>query len=74
MVYGYIRVSSDKQTVENQRFEIEKFCKVHNLHIDGWIEETISGTKSYTKRQLGGLLKVNRDTVRRYYHTFIDGN
>jgi DNA invertase Pin-like site-specific DNA recombinase len=22
MVYGYIRVSTDKQTVENQRFEI----------------------------------------------------
>ena len=21
MIYGYIRVSSDKQTVENQRFE-----------------------------------------------------
>ena len=44
MIYGYIRVSSDKQTVENQRFEIERFCKVNNLHIDGWIEETISGT------------------------------
>ena len=57
MIYGYIRVSSDKQTVENQRFEIEKFCKVNNLHIDGWIEETISGTKNYTKRQLGNLLK-----------------
>lgn len=28
MIYGYIRVSSDKQTVENQRFEIERFCKV----------------------------------------------
>lgn len=27
MVYGYIRVSTDKQTVENQRFEIENFCK-----------------------------------------------
>ena len=38
MIYGYIRVSFDKQTVENQRFEIEKFCKVNNLHIDGWIE------------------------------------
>ena len=64
MIYGYIRVSSDKQTVENQRFEIEKFCKVNNLHIDGWIEETISGTKSYTKRQLGGLLKkVEKDDV-----------
>ena len=64
MVYGYIRVSSDKQTVENQRFEIEKFCTGNNLHIDGWIEETISGTKSYTKRQLGSLLKkVVKDDV-----------
>ena len=24
MIYGYIRVSTDKQTVENQRFEIGK--------------------------------------------------
>ena len=64
MVYGYIRVSSDKQTVENQRFEIERFCKVNNLHIDGWIEETISGTKAYNKRQLGVLLKkVEKDDV-----------
>ena len=45
MIYGYIRVSSDKQTVENQRFEINNFCQREQLHIDGWIEETISGTK-----------------------------
>ena len=57
MFYGYIRVSSDKQTVENQRFEIVRFCEVEKLHIDDWIEETISGTKNYTKRQLGDLLK-----------------
>lgn len=57
MIYGYIRVSSDKQTVENQRYEINNFCQREQLHIDGWIEETISGTKSYTKRQLGKLLK-----------------
>lgn len=57
MIYGYIRVSSDKQTVENQRFEINKFCKRDGLRIDGWIEETISGTKSYNKRELGKLLK-----------------
>lgn len=64
MIYGYIRVSSDKQTVENQRFEIKRFCKVNNLHIDGWIEETISGTKAYNKRQLGMLLKkVEKDDV-----------
>ena len=42
MIYGYIRVSSDKQTVENQRFEIKKFCEMQGFLINGWIEETIS--------------------------------
>jgi len=56
MTYAYIRVSSDRQTVENQRFEIENFCKNNSLTIDGWIEETISGTKEYKKRKLGKLL------------------
>lgn len=60
MVYGYIRVSSDKQTVENQRFEINNFCERECLSIDGWIEETISGTKSYDKRALGRLLQSIR--------------
>lgn len=64
MIYGYIRVSSDKQTVENQRFEINNFCLKENLHIDGWIEETISGTRAYNKRQLGVLLKkVQKDDL-----------
>lgn len=56
MIYGYIRVSSDKQTVENQKFEIEKFCAQEKLKIGGWISETISGTKNYDKRELGKLL------------------
>ena len=60
MVYGYIRVSTDRQTVENQRFEISRFAQQQNLQIDGWIEETISGTKNYTKRGLGRLLKKVR--------------
>lgn len=64
MIYGYIRVSSDKQTVENQRFEINNFCQQENLHIDGWIEETISGTKNYDKRELGRLLKkIQKDDL-----------
>ena len=56
MIYGYIRVSSDKQTVENQRYEIHRFCRTHSLSVDGWIEETISGTAAYTRRALGRLL------------------
>ncbi|MBO5862626.1 MAG: master DNA invertase Mpi family serine-type recombinase [Bacteroidales bacterium] len=64
MIYGYIRVSSDKQTVENQRFEINNFCEKNDMQIDGWIEETISGTKAYNKRQLGILLKrVKKDDL-----------
>ena len=34
---------NDKQTVENQRFEIEQFCLREGVQIDGWIEETVSG-------------------------------
>lgn len=56
MNYGYIRVSTDKQTVENQRYEIARFAQQQQLEINGWIEETISGTKNFNKRQLGLLL------------------
>lgn len=64
MVYGYIRVSSDRQTVENQRFEIDRFCRREHLVIDGWIEETVSGTKNYNKRALGALLRqVRKDDL-----------
>ena len=56
MVYGYVRVSTDKQTTENQRFEIEKFTKSRNMRIGRWVDETISGTKVIADRQLGKLL------------------
>ena len=64
MNYGYIRVSCDKQTVENQRYEIAQFATRQGIIIDGWIEETISGSKSYDKRELGKLLnKIIKDDL-----------
>lgn len=45
MIFGYIRVSTDKQTVENQRYEINRYCEQHGMIVEKWIEETISGTK-----------------------------
>ena len=57
MMYGYIRVSTDKQTTENQRFEILKFAQEKQLHVDRWIEETISATKKLTDRKLGSLIE-----------------
>ena len=56
MVYGYIRVSTDKQNVDNQKYEIERFCSKKEMAVDRWIEETISGTRVPEKRLLGSLL------------------
>ncbi|MDR0642445.1 MAG: master DNA invertase Mpi family serine-type recombinase [Treponema sp.] len=64
MIYGYIRVSTGKQTVENQRFEINQFCKKNNISINKWVEETISGTKDVGDRELGGLLEeLKKDDI-----------
>jgi len=60
MIYGYIRVSTDLQSTENQRFEIEKYVNTNNLVIDKWCEETISGTKDISERVLGKLLKKTK--------------
>lgn len=57
MIYGYIRVSTDHQTVENQRFEIKKFCKKNHIRINRWIEETISSRVKLEERKLGILLQ-----------------
>lgn len=58
MVYGYIRVSTDKQTVLNQKFEIMHYAKRHKIIINKWISETISGTIAPSKRSLGRLLST----------------
>lgn len=64
MIYGYIRVSTDKQTVENQRYEISNFCERNAMSIDTWIEETISGNKDVDKRKLGKLLnRMKREDI-----------
>jgi DNA invertase Pin-like site-specific DNA recombinase len=61
MIYGYIRVSTDKQTTENQRFEILKYASEKQLHVDRWIEETISATKKLSDRKLGALIGRMRE-------------
>ena len=57
MIYAYIRVSTDKQTTENQRFEILKFADEKKLSINHWVEETISSTKKLQERKLGSLIE-----------------
>lgn len=64
MNYGYIRVSTDKQSTENQKFEISNFSKSKNILVDEWIEETISSMKKIEDRAFGMLLKkLEKDDV-----------
>jgi DNA invertase Pin-like site-specific DNA recombinase len=64
MIYGYIRISTDKQTIENQRYEICRFCEKRQISVDNWIEETISGVKKIEDRKLGKLIRqMKKDDV-----------
>ena len=64
MIYGYLRVSTDKQSLENQKFEINSYCKRENISVDRWVTETISGTKNFEERKLGKMIKrLNKDDI-----------
>ena len=56
MKYAYIRVSTQMQTSEGQRYEIENWCRLRNWTIDRWVVETVSGTAGLDKRTLGKTL------------------
>ena len=55
-VYGYVRVSTDHQDSENQRFQLLKFANQKGLRIQKWVDETISSRKGIEHRRLGLLL------------------
>lgn len=57
MIYGYVRVSRDSQTNENQKMEILKYCELKKINVDFWIEDVISGTKDPKCRNLGILME-----------------
>ncbi len=57
MVIGYLRISTDKQFLENQRSEILRFAEQKNLSVDKWCTEVVSGSVHVKERKLAGLLK-----------------
>lgn len=57
MVIAYLRVSTGKQHLENQKEEILHYVSNRNLSIDCWIEETVSGKTNQKSRKLGKLIK-----------------
>lgn len=56
-VIAYLRVSTGKQHIENQKEEIRRFAEGRNLNIDRWVTETVSGKTQNKDRKLGPLLR-----------------
>ncbi len=57
MIYSYIRVSTEKQSVENQFFEVRNWAKRNDVKIDKIVNETASGKIAIKHRKLGTLFK-----------------
>jgi DNA invertase Pin-like site-specific DNA recombinase len=58
MVIAYIRVSTQEQTYQGQRHEIEAFCHQRGILVDKWIEEKVSGLKNLQERTLGKTIRM----------------
>ena len=58
MVVAYLRVSTNKQHLMNQKEEIRKFAHKRHLTIDEWYYDIVSGKINSNDRQLGNLLEI----------------
>ena len=64
MIFSYIRVSSDTQTIQHQQDEINRYCSLNNLTIDKNIEIEISSRKDTRLRKIDYLLEsLNEDDI-----------
>ena len=55
--YAYIRVSTNLQDTDSQRFEVMKYCDTKKITITEWVSETASGSIHFKKRLLGALIE-----------------
>lgn len=55
MVYSYIRVSTNQQSIETQKQEIQRYCDLNHLSIDESIEIEISSRKDNRERRISEL-------------------
>lgn len=58
---AYIRASTDKQDLNNQKLEIFEFAKKNKLEVDDFIQMTISSRKTSKERRIDEMLAVLND-------------
>lgn len=56
MVIAYLRVSTARQHLENQRGEINRYTRSKGITVERWITDTVSGKTESKKRNLGKIL------------------
>lgn len=61
-IIAYLRASTDKQDVKNQKLEILEFARNKKLHVDDFIEITISSRKTTKQRRIDELLEKLNDS------------
>lgn len=60
-IIAYIRASTDKQDLNNQKLEIFEFAKKNKLEVDDFIEMTISSRKTSKERRIDEMLSILDD-------------
>ena len=58
---AYIRTSTDKQDLNNQKLEIFEFAKKNKLEVDDFIQMTISSRKTSKERRIDEMLLTLED-------------
>jgi DNA invertase Pin-like site-specific DNA recombinase len=56
MIYGYVRVSTQEQSVDSQKNNISRYCIDQKLMVDEWIALEMSSRKSTAQRRIDELL------------------
>lgn len=56
MIIAYIRVSTERQDLENQKKEILRYASKKQIKINRWIKEVVSGSVSKKERLLDGTI------------------
>ena len=56
VTWGYLRVSTDRQDLVSQRYEVLEYCQANRVQIDEFIEVSVSTRRNSDERLIGELL------------------
>jgi len=60
-IVAYLRASTDKQDLNNQKLEIFEFAKKNKLEVDDFIQMTISSRKTTKERRIDDMVAALND-------------